>query len=118
MKITSITSEMYRWKRTRPIANGRHIYPTEELGVVRIQTDEGITGIGYGNAAMASRFEPLLLSEDPLDTERLWYKMWVPKRVGRRGLSTQAISAIDIALWDIKAKRADEHSRVRRRRLL
>lgn len=106
MKITSITSEMYRWKCTRPIANGRHIYPTEELGVVRIQTDEGITGIGYGNAAMVSRFESLLLSEDPLDTERLWYKMWVPKRVGRRGLSTQAISAIDIALWDIKAKRA------------
>jgi len=34
----------------------------------------------------------------------LWHKMWVPKIVGRRGLTTRAISAIDIGLWDIRAK--------------
>lgn len=40
MKITAVRSETYRWKRTRPISNGRHTYPTESLGVVRIETDE------------------------------------------------------------------------------
>lgn len=104
MKITAIHSETYRWNRTRPISNGRHTYPTESLGVVRITTDEGITGIGYGNVERVPSFEPLLIGEDPLNIERLWYKMWVPKLVGRRGVSTWAISAIDIALWDIKAK--------------
>ncbi len=38
--------------------------------------------------------------------ERLWHTMWVPKLLGRRGLTTRAISAIDIGLWDIRAKRA------------
>lgn len=40
MKITAGRSETYRWNRTRPISNGRHNYPTESLGVVRIETDE------------------------------------------------------------------------------
>ena len=45
-----------------------------------------------------------LIGEDPIDVERLWHKMWVPKLIGRRGLTTRAISAIDIGLWDIRAK--------------
>jgi len=45
-----------------------------------------------------------LIGEDPIDVERLWHKMWVPKIIGRRGLTTRAISAIDIGLWDIRAK--------------
>ena len=40
----------------------------------------------------------------PLPVERLWHKMWVPKIIGSRGLTTRAISAIDIGLWDIRAK--------------
>src|SRR5207302_7216586 len=45
-----------------------------------------------------------LIGEDPIDVERLWHKMWVPKIIGRRGLTTRAISPIDIGLWDIRAK--------------
>jgi L-alanine-DL-glutamate epimerase-like enolase superfamily enzyme len=48
----------------------------------------------------------MLVGEDPIDVERLWHKMWVPKLIGRRGLTTRAISAIDIGLWDIRAKAA------------
>ncbi|HZQ98058.1 MAG TPA: mandelate racemase/muconate lactonizing enzyme family protein, partial [Chloroflexota bacterium] len=48
-----------------------------------------------------------LIGEDPIDVERLWHKMWVPKLIGRRGLTTRAISAIDIGLWDIRAKVAN-----------
>jgi len=48
----------------------------------------------------------LLIGQNPLDHERLWHAMWVPKLIGRRGLTTRAISTIDIALWDLKAKAA------------
>ncbi|NJN82460.1 MAG: mandelate racemase/muconate lactonizing enzyme family protein, partial [Caldilineaceae bacterium] len=52
-------------------------------------------------------FAPLLIGEDPRDVERLWHAMWVPKLVGRRGITTRAISAIDIGLWDLRAKLAN-----------
>ncbi|MFN8539270.1 MAG: hypothetical protein U0232_17565 [Thermomicrobiales bacterium] len=48
--------------------------------------------------------KPVLIGEDPIDVERLWHKMWIPKLIGRRGMTTRAISAIDIGLWDIRAK--------------
>jgi L-alanine-DL-glutamate epimerase-like enolase superfamily enzyme len=50
----------------------------------------------------------VLLGEDPSDIARLWGKlMWAGASVGRSGLATQAIAAFDIALWDLKAKRAN-----------
>jgi len=112
MQITSITMQEYRWPRTKPITNGKHTYTHVEYALVKIATDEGITGIGLGHGgeverALVARFATLLVGEDPIDTERLWHKMWVPKLVGRRGLSTRAISAIDIGLWDIRAKAAN-----------
>jgi D-arabinonate dehydratase len=112
MKITGITTESYRWPRPKPITNGKHTYTHAGLGLVVIETDEGVTGIGLGatgavGKALVERFKPLLIGEDPLNVERLWHKMWVPKLVGRRGLSTRAISAIDIGLWDLRAKVAD-----------
>ena len=39
-----------------------------------------------------------------MNVERLWNKMWVPKMIGRRGLTTRVISGIDIALWDLRGK--------------
>ncbi|MBP88336.1 MAG: hypothetical protein CMJ64_16740 [Planctomycetaceae bacterium] len=80
---------------------------------VVVETDEGITGIGEGGitwreSAMAGFVEavtPSLLGQDPMRTEHLWQVMYrcgffPPGRIG-----TAAISAIDIALWDIKAKK-------------
>ncbi|MGO4752334.1 mandelate racemase/muconate lactonizing enzyme family protein, partial [Streptomyces sp. 2MCAF27] len=50
---------------------------------------------------------PTLLGEDPSDIAKLWTKLvWAGASVGRSGLSTQAVAAFDIALWDLKAKRA------------
>ena len=46
MKITSLTMETYRWKRATPIRNGMYVYPTAGLNVVKVETDEGATGIG------------------------------------------------------------------------
>src|SRR6476661_5209234 len=109
MKITGITTKEYRWPRHKPIANGKHTYTHVTFAVVEIETSEGITGIGLGGGgeierATIAHLTPMLIGEDPIDVERLWQKMWVPKLIGRRGLTTRAISAIDIGLWDIRAK--------------
>jgi L-alanine-DL-glutamate epimerase-like enolase superfamily enzyme len=88
--------------------------------VVRIHTDEGITGIGEVDSspelvqalvqapsshAVAVSLRDVLIGEDPLDVERLWQKMYRGLiYFGRRGIAIHAISGLDIALWDIKGK--------------
>ncbi len=109
MKITGITTKEFRWPRHKPITNGKHTYTDVTFAVVEIETSEGITGIGLGGGgeierATIARLTPMLIGEDPINVERLWHKMWEPKLIGRRGLTTRAISAIDIGLWDIRAK--------------
>jgi D-arabinonate dehydratase len=112
MKIRDITLQEYRWPRARPITNGKHTYTHVNYALVKITTDEGITGIGLGHGgeierAIIRHLTPLLIGEDPIAVERLWHRMWEPKLTGRRGLTTRAISAIDIGLWDIRAKAAN-----------
>ncbi len=115
MKITGVKAEYYSWPRTKPIRNGKYTYTHAGISVVKIETNEGVTGLGIGGGGTASAnlqtfvglvegFKPALIGEDPLDIERIWANMWMPKLVGRRGLSTRVISAIDIALWDLKGK--------------
>jgi D-arabinonate dehydratase len=115
MKITEIGAECYSWPRAKPIRNGKYTYTHGGINVVKVKTDEGVTGIGLGGGGstnagvqtfvgLVEGFKPALIGEDPLDVERIWANMWVPKLVGRRGLSTRVISAIDIALWDLKGK--------------
>jgi L-alanine-DL-glutamate epimerase-like enolase superfamily enzyme len=111
VKIKSVTLEEYRWPRPRPITNGKHTYTHVDFSMVRIATDEGVEGIGVGYGGPVARatialLEPLLVGQDPVNVERLWDMMWVPKLIGRRGLTTRAISAIDIGLWDIRGKLA------------
>ena len=84
MKIKNITTETYRWPRHKPITNGKHTYTHAGVGLVKIETDEGITGIGLGDVggiakAAIDYFTPLFIGEDTLDLELLWHKMWVPK---------------------------------------
>jgi L-rhamnonate dehydratase len=94
------------------------------MGVVRVSTDAGITGYSdmETSATVAKAVvdaprwsEPgmecfdglasLVVGENPLEVERLWYKMYRGSiYYGRRGAALQAISAIDIALWDIMGK--------------
>jgi L-alanine-DL-glutamate epimerase-like enolase superfamily enzyme len=81
-----------------------------------IVTTDGREGIGFsyskraggaGQYAHACEIAPALIGEDPNDIARIWTKLtWAGASVGRSGLATQAIAAIDIALWDLKAKRA------------
>ena len=81
-----------------------------------VATKQGHHGIGFsyskraggpGQYEHAKEIAPALLGEDPNDIARLWDKLcWAGASVGRSGLAIQAIAAFDIALWDLKAKRA------------
>ncbi|WP_327213128.1 L-talarate/galactarate dehydratase [Rhodococcus sp. Leaf278] len=83
---------------------------------VEIRTEQGHEGIGFGYSkraggpaqfAHAQEIAPVLIGEDPNDIGKIWTKLvWAGASVGRSGVATQAIAAIDIALWDLKAKRA------------
>jgi len=83
---------------------------------VEAQTEQGAEGLGFsyskraggpGQFAHAREIAPALLGEDPSDIGKLWDKLcWAGASVGRSGLSTQAIGAFDVALWDLKARRA------------
>lgn len=112
MKITRISSEEYRWPRHKPISNGKHTYTHTGVCFVKVETDAGVTGVGLSTGgaivrAAIDQFARQLVGEDPIDVERLWHTMWIPKLSGRRGMTTRAISGIDIALWDLRAKVAN-----------
>ena len=93
--------EQYRWPKEKPIANGKHVYTHNDLNLLIIDTDEGISGYGCSWAIeFAESMGKAIIGEDPLNNERLWQKIYVPKFIGRRGTSCKTVSAIDIALWD------------------
>ncbi len=117
MKITDLRMETYRWPRAVPIRNGLHVYATAGLNVIKLETDEGVTGIGLGGGVLeaedigrsiAEHLKQYVVGRDPFENERIWDDMWVPKLVGRRGITTRVISAIDIGLWDLKGKAAGQ----------
>lgn len=92
--------------------------PLTEIAFVfcEIRTRDGHGGIGFGYSkraggpgiyAHAKEIAPNLLGEDPSDIARLFVKLqWAGASMGRAGMTTQAIAPFDIALWDLKAKRA------------
>lgn len=79
--------------------------------LVRIETDEGITGVGEGlvrlapraTAAIVDDLGPLLVGRDPTNVDVIWEDLFATmvNRGHTRGFMIEAISAIDIALWDI-----------------
>lgn len=76
---------------------------------VRIETDDGVYGIGgpfaYDQAyIIGKQLAPILIGHDPLAIERLWDRMYRFMVHGRKGVVMQAISAVDCALWDLKGK--------------
>jgi L-alanine-DL-glutamate epimerase-like enolase superfamily enzyme len=92
--------------------------PMTEIAMlfVEIETASGHQGLGLSYSkraggpaqfAHAREIAPAVLGEDPNDIAKLWDKLcWAGASVGRSGVSTQAIGAFDVALWDLKAKRA------------
>jgi D-arabinonate dehydratase len=118
-RIIDVSVETYRAPIDPPIRNGRYTYASHDLCLVRVVCDDGTTGFGIGDGgvglsrapemtrATVESLRPALLGEDPLRTERIWANLWVPKLLGRRGFTTRVVSAIDLALWDLKGRLLD-----------
>lgn len=128
MKIKSLRTRVLQWTgETVPPAPNFCTNPSDALFergdnmgsfrfhewlICEIETDDGV--IGLGNAALAPQIAkqiidlylaPLLIGEDPFDTEYLWQKMYRRTMAwGRKGIGMVAISAVDIALWDLMGK--------------
>ena len=114
MKITRITPHVRRADLDRPFRFSQWSYSQRAAMLVSIETDEGVTGWGeaYGPPdiaaeAVRSFFTPLLAERDPRDRESLWHLMFARSiDYGQKGIMLAAISALDIALWDIGARAA------------
>lgn len=116
MKITKVETFALRVPIPRPVADAFNRTDVWGLPGVIIRTDEGISGTGYtstlsrGDAAIKSILDdiyaPLLCGRDPLLHHQIWKDLyWSGAHwVGRQGVAHMALAAVDIALWDLKAK--------------
>ncbi|MGW3342441.1 L-talarate/galactarate dehydratase [Nonomuraea rubra] len=122
MGIASVRFGRYAVPLARPVsdakvATGRQ-RPLAQLDVLtcEIATADGLAGLGFSYTtragtpaqfAHAREVGELLLGEDPSGIGRIYDRLlWAGASVGRSGVATQALAAIDVALWDLKAKRA------------
>jgi L-alanine-DL-glutamate epimerase-like enolase superfamily enzyme len=117
-RIASVTLPLSTPISDAKVLTGRQSPMTEvAMLFAEITTAEGREGLGFsyskraggpGQFEHAKQIAPVLLGEDPSDIAKIWDKLvWAGASVGRSGLSVQAIAAFDVALWDLKAKRAD-----------
>lgn len=115
MKVTKIEVIPVAMDLPEPLRWGLFAIAKRGACLLRLQTDEGISGIGEcGFSAEAAPMiepvvrillAPLVMGRDPFDVEAIWEAMYThTHKWGRRGLETYAMSGIDIALWDIIGK--------------
>lgn len=120
-KIASIETGLYYVPLNTAMTDARHGVMREFAVItVRLRTDDGVEGLGYSytvgqtggravHAVIHHDLAPLLDGIHPCRTEEIWERMWWHLHyVGRGGISSFAMSAVDIALWDLKAKLAGE----------
>ena len=113
-KITSVDVHLVSMPIKGGFADATRKVETLGFTIVRIGTDQGLEGIGVtyhevgGEATRALiqyNIAPKLIGRDPLENEVLWQEFFHFLRgVGRKGLTFCALSAVDIALWDLKGK--------------
>src|ERR1700712_700909 len=119
MAIAALETALYRIQLPVPLSDSTHGTMTHfELVTVRVRDGDGAEGVGYtyttgaGGAAVHALIDqglrPVLLGADPDQIEALWNRMWWKLHYGGRGGSASlAVSACDIALHDLKARRLD-----------
>jgi L-alanine-DL-glutamate epimerase-like enolase superfamily enzyme len=115
MKITGVRTVLYELDLTRLLGDANSPAGRKRAAQVAvfIDTDDGMTGLGIGSPAARSHIhsfvDNLLVGCDPRGVRGLWQKMvdFVFKG-GNNGIANDAICAIDMALWDLKAKAAGE----------
>lgn len=116
MKIADLRVHILKSPLAEPFAFSQGWVRQRSATLVEVLTDEGVVGWGeafaqgleppeIAAAAIEHALKPLLVGADPLDTEVLWHRMYHATRdYGRKGSVVSAISAVDIALWDIAGR--------------
>ena len=112
MKIVDVRTIPLSYNCDPPYGSAGGMQARRGALLVEIETDERVIGIGEAGVGgggtrdvIEKQLRPLLIGEDPLLIEGLWQKMFARTRqYGRRGIVMNAISGIDIALWDIAGK--------------
>lgn len=119
MRITEIVCQILRIEKVEAKTAS-----SQDSVLVRVRTDTGLEGIGEADSSpemvkavidapfshnIATGLRALLVGENPLETDRLWEKMYrATLYCGRRSLVITTMAAIDMALWDLKGKHYGE----------
>ncbi|MFB6136396.1 MAG: mandelate racemase/muconate lactonizing enzyme family protein [Halobacteriaceae archaeon] len=116
MEIAEVESFAVSIPLDEPVAFATRVVEERDHAVVYVRTADGREGLGYtlgygGATLVADAVEdilaPMVVGEDPRDTTRLWREMFDGTvQIGRKGVLLRAISIVDVALWDLKAKAA------------
>lgn len=114
MKIRDIKTYLLRAELSEGevFASSKGWYKTRTAMLVEVISDEGLSGFGEAfGPAPASRaivedlYKPLLLGRDPMENQVIWEELYNTFRDhGRKGMPIAALSAVDIALWDLKGR--------------
>src|SRR5215813_945226 len=128
MKITTLETYLLSAPLPQPVRTSTTTISRVSEVIVKVTTDSGLVGIGEGHGpflfqagpeglrsvrAIIDAIAPLVLGQDPFDAERIWQDVFALTYTSVRGIPTlarqarpliTALSAIDIALWDLKGK--------------
>ena len=116
--LSSVTLPLTSAISDAKVFTGRQKPMTEVVFLVaEIATENGYEGLGFSYSkraggpaqyAHAKEVAEHLIGQDPNDIAKInTTLLWAGASVGRSGVATQALAAVDVALWDLKAKRAD-----------
>lgn len=117
MQIREIRSHVLQYDLPEELGYSQQYYAKRTAHLIEIRTSEGLTGwgecFGPGAVALANRaiiehvIAPIVVGKDPLDREVIWHTVYnLLRDHGQKGMPIQALSGIDIALWDIAGRAA------------
>ena len=115
MKITRISSHVLSSDMPDVLGYSQQYYSRRTAHLVEVESDEGVSGwgecFGPGAVALANKgivedvIQPMVLGSDPLDRDAIWHRVYnLLRDHGQKGMPLQALSGVDIALWDISGK--------------
>ena len=115
MTITGIASHVLQYDMPEELGYSQQFYNKRTAHIVEVETDAGIAGwgecFGPGTVALANRaiveqvIQPMVLGMDPLDRDPIWHRVYnLLRDHGQKGMPLQALSGVDIALWDIAGR--------------
>src|SRR5512139_946133 len=115
MKIKDVKSYVLQYRLEEELGYSQQYYDRRTVHLIEVVTDEGLRGYGEafggGNVALANRtiaekvIGPLIAGMDPLDREVIWHRVYnLLRDHGQKGMPLQALSGVDIALWDLAGK--------------